>query len=80
MNVPKFLDGTKWANAKVESLTGDASATDPACSLAPKHSVVEAAVRESNAGPSDKRATGGSSFVQLQQENAALWSYRTNPE
>ncbi len=26
MNVPKFLDGTKWANAKIESLTGDASA------------------------------------------------------
>jgi aminoglycoside/choline kinase family phosphotransferase len=26
MNVPKFLEGTKWANAKIESLTGDASA------------------------------------------------------
>jgi len=61
-------------------LTGDASATDPACSLAPKHSLVESAVRESNAGTSGKRATGGSSFVQLQQQNAALWTYRTNPE
>jgi pyrroloquinoline quinone biosynthesis protein E len=61
-------------------LTGDAEATDPACSLAPKHSLVESAVRECNAGTSGKRATGGSSFVQLQQQNAALWIYRTNPE
>ena len=61
-------------------LTGDAAATDPACSLAPKHSLVESAVRESNAGTSGKRATGGSSFVQLQQQNAGLWTYRTNPE
>ena len=61
-------------------LTGDAAATDPACSLAPKHSLVESAVRESNAGTSGKRATGGSSFVQLQQQNSAVWTYRTNPE
>ena len=61
-------------------LTGDAGATDPACSLAPKHSVVESAVRDSNAGVSVKQATGGSSLVQLQQQNAALWTYRTNPE
>ncbi len=61
-------------------LTGDATATDPACSLAPKHSLVESAVREANAGTSGKHATGGSSFVQLQQQNAALWIYRTNPE
>jgi PqqA peptide cyclase len=61
-------------------LTGDASATDPACSLAPKHCVVESALRESNPGASVKRGAGGSSFVQLQQQNAALWTYRTNPE
>jgi pyrroloquinoline quinone biosynthesis protein E len=61
-------------------LTGDAVATDPACSLAPKHSLIESAVREANAATSGKRATGGSSFVQLQQQNAALWTYRTNPE
>jgi len=61
-------------------LTGDATATEPACSLAPKHSLVESAVREANAGTSGKHATGGSSFVQLQQQNAALWIYRTNPE
>jgi pyrroloquinoline quinone biosynthesis protein E len=61
-------------------LTGDAAATDPACSLAPKHSFIESAVQEANAGTSSKRATGGSSFVQLQQQSAALWTYRTNPE
>ena len=61
-------------------LTGDASATDPACSLAPKHRVVESAVRESNADIPSMRAASGSSFVQLQQQNAALWTYRTNPE
>jgi hypothetical protein len=37
-------------------------------------------VREANAGTSGKHATGGSSFVQLQQQNAVLWIYRTNPE
>jgi pyrroloquinoline quinone biosynthesis protein E len=61
-------------------LTGDTAATDPACSLAPKHSVVESALRESNADASVRQGAGGSSFVQLQQQNAALWTYRTNPE
>jgi pyrroloquinoline quinone biosynthesis protein E len=61
-------------------LTGDAAATDPACSLAPKHSVVESALRESTMGASVKQGAGGSSFVQLQQQNAAHWIYRTNPE
>lgn len=61
-------------------LTGDAAATDPACSLAPKHSVVESALREPRAGASVKQGAGGSSFVQLQQQNADLWTYRTNPE
>jgi len=61
-------------------LTGDAAATDPACSLAPKHSVVESALRESNAGASLKQGTGASSFVKLQQQNVWLWTYRTNPE
>jgi PqqA peptide cyclase len=61
-------------------LSGDAEATDPACSLAPKHSLVESAVRECNADTCSKRPAGGSSFVQLQQQNATLWTYRTNPE
>jgi pyrroloquinoline quinone biosynthesis protein E len=61
-------------------LTGEATATDPACSLAPKHSVVESALREPHAGASVKQRAGGSSFVQLQQQNADFWTYRTNPE
>jgi pyrroloquinoline quinone biosynthesis protein E len=59
-------------------LTGDAAATDPACSLAPKHSVVESALQESPMAVSVKQRAN--SFVQLQQQNAALWTYRTNPE
>jgi pyrroloquinoline quinone biosynthesis protein E len=54
-------------------LTGDALVTDPACSLAPSHSIVESAVREA-------KPASASSFVQLQKQAADLWSYRTNPE
>ena len=61
-------------------LAGDPAATDPTCSLAPRHSVIETAVRESHAGVSVKPAGSGSSFVRLQQQNAELWNYRTNPE
>ena len=61
-------------------LTGDATVTDPACSLAPAHSIVESAVREANAKAEIARSVTGSSFVQLQKANAELWSYRTNPE
>ena len=59
-------------------LAGDATATDPACSLAPAHSIVESAVREANATVA--RPASASSFVQLQKLNRDLWSYRTNPE
>jgi pyrroloquinoline quinone biosynthesis protein E len=61
-------------------LTGDATATDPACSLAPAHSIVEAAVREVNEDSEAAHPTTASSFVQLQKLAADLWSYRTNPE
>ena len=61
-------------------LAGDASLTDPACSLAPSHGIVEAAVREANSGVSIAHPSSGSSFVQLQKQNGDLWSYRTNPE
>jgi len=60
-------------------LTGDAQATDPACSLAPAHHVVEAALTEANSSDQVSQPLPSSSFVQLQRaEN--LWSYRTNPE
>lgn len=61
-------------------LTGDSTVTDPACSLAPAHSIVESAVREANAEAAIAQHVQGTSFVQLQKANAGLWSYRTNPE
>lgn len=61
-------------------LTGDATVTDPACSLAPSHALVESAVREANACPGIAQPAPASSFVQLQKQSAELWSYRTNPE
>jgi len=60
-------------------LAGDATATDPACSLAPAHHIVEAAQAEVNSGAAISQPVAASSFVQLQRaEN--LWAYRTNPE
>jgi pyrroloquinoline quinone biosynthesis protein E len=61
-------------------LTGDALVTDPACSLAPSHGVVEAVAREVNSGATVAQATPASSFVQLQKQTVDLWNYRTNPE
>ncbi|MGA8274087.1 MAG: pyrroloquinoline quinone biosynthesis protein PqqE [Candidatus Sulfotelmatobacter sp.] len=61
-------------------LTGDAAATDPACSLAPAHSIVESALAGANAGAAISQPVPAASFVQLQQRAAGLWSYRTNPE
>lgn len=61
-------------------LAGDALVTDPACSLAPSHELVEEVVRKVNSGATVATATPGSSFVQLQKQTAGLWNYRTNPE
>jgi pyrroloquinoline quinone biosynthesis protein E len=61
-------------------LTGDANATDPACTLAPRHNLVEAAVLEANSDAAVAQPTRASSFVQLQELNSDLWSYRTNPD
>ena len=61
-------------------LTGDANATDPACSLAPKHHLVEEAVLEANSESAVALPTTASSFVQLQEQNSGLWNYRTNPD
>jgi len=59
-------------------LAGDAVLTDPACSLAPTHSIVESALRETN-GPI-KQPVAATSFMQLQKLARDLWSYRMNPE
>ena len=59
-------------------LTGDASATDPVCELAPLHRLIEAAVREdavTGAAPDAHEAP----FHVLQERMAGFWSYRTDP-
>src|SRR5438270_13405672 len=62
-------------------LTGNAEATDPACSLAPAHSIVEAAVREANSGAAASSQPVSSSLPsQFNQQATALWEYRLNPE
>ncbi len=61
-------------------LAGDEMVTDPACSLAPSHAIVEAAVLEANANTAVAQPGVASSFVQLQKQTTDLWSYRTNPE
>jgi pyrroloquinoline quinone biosynthesis protein E len=61
-------------------LTGDAAATDPACSLAPAHHIVEAALAEANSGAAISQPVPAASFVDLQQRAGSLWSYRINPE
>ncbi len=61
-------------------LTGNAEATDPACSLAPAHHIVEAALAQANSTATVSQPVPASSFVQLQQSAENLWSYRTNPE
>ncbi len=61
-------------------LAGDATVTDPACSLAPAHHIVEAALAEANSNAGISQPVAALSFVQLQQRTGTLWSYRTNPE
>ncbi|HTT23554.1 MAG TPA: pyrroloquinoline quinone biosynthesis protein PqqE [Candidatus Sulfotelmatobacter sp.] len=61
-------------------LIGDDKATDPACSLAPAHHLVEAAVLHANSETQTAKPAPASSFVQLQKRTETLWSYRTNPE
>jgi pyrroloquinoline quinone biosynthesis protein E len=61
-------------------LTGNAEATDPACSLAPAHHIIETALTEANSTATVSQPMPSSSFVQLQQRAETLWSYRTNPE
>ena len=60
-------------------LTGDASATDPVCELAPLHHLIEDAVREDAAtglAPEAREAP----FHVLQEQMAGFWRYRTDPK
>jgi len=61
-------------------LAGNAAATDPACSLATAHHIVEAALAEANSSAAVSPPVSAASFVQLQQRTASLWSYRANPD
>ena len=61
-------------------LTGDAAATDPVCSLAPAHLIVESALAGTNSSNAVSQPVPASSFVQLQQGSSELWSYRMNPD
>ena len=61
-------------------LAGNASVTDPACSLAPAHALVESALNEANLSAAVAQPVPASSFVQLQKQTTDWWSYRTNPE
>jgi hypothetical protein len=60
-------------------LTGDASATDPVCELAPLHHLIEEAVREDAVTGSAPEA-GEAPFHVLQGKMAGFWSYRTDPK
>jgi len=62
------------------SLAGDAAATDPTCSLAPTHHIVETALAVANSSAAVSQPVSTTSFVQLQQSAGELWIYRTNPE
>jgi PqqA peptide cyclase len=61
-------------------LAGDVTATDPACSLAPAHHIVQEALERTNSNDSISQPVSASSFVQLQQRASDLWSYRPNPK
>jgi pyrroloquinoline quinone biosynthesis protein E len=60
-------------------LTGDEAATDPVCELAPRHHLIEEAVREDAAQP-PPGSFAGASFHVLQEKMAGFWSYRTDPK
>jgi PqqA peptide cyclase len=65
-------------------LTGDATATDPVCELAPMHHLIEIAVRIDTAKRTD--AAGPAPHAQeapfhvLQEKMSSFWSYRTDPK
>jgi PqqA peptide cyclase len=62
-------------------LTGDPNVTDPACSKAPSHGLIQDILRPENADFfSLSQPVSAASFVQLQREAGALWTYRTNPK
>jgi pyrroloquinoline quinone biosynthesis protein E len=60
-------------------LTGDATATDPVCELAPLHGLIEEAVREDAAEIAIPEMREGPFHV-LQEKMSGFWDYRTDPK
>jgi len=63
-------------------LTGDATATDPVCELAPLHCLIDEAVNNIVVQKDAWAATtsiGNSPFHVLQEKMNGFWSYRTDP-
>jgi PqqA peptide cyclase len=61
-------------------LTGDATATDPVCELAPLHQIIEDAVREDAAQKNAIPEFSEAPFHVLQEKMSGMWSYRTDPK
>lgn len=62
-------------------LTGDPNATDPACSKAPAHALIEDILQAGNADSVTIASPDtASSFAQRQREAQSLWTYRVNPK
>jgi pyrroloquinoline quinone biosynthesis protein E len=61
-------------------LAGDANATDPACSLAPAHNIIEGILLQANAGHAAIAEPAQTSSLRVLQEQAGdFWQYRPNP-
>jgi len=60
-------------------LTQDASATDPTCTKAPTHQLIDAALLAANSEPARSKPVAAESFSQLQERTRTLWSYRVDP-
>ena len=65
-------------------LTGDATATDPVCELAPMHRLIEVAVQDevtaADRASSSAPEVQGTPFHVLQEKMSGFWSYRTDPK
>jgi pyrroloquinoline quinone biosynthesis protein E len=62
-------------------LTGDPNATDPTCSKAPAHALIGEILRAGNLEPVEvSQRVSASSFVKIQRQTQALWTYRVNPK
>jgi PqqA peptide cyclase len=62
-------------------LTGNSTATDPACSKAPAHQLIEDILHVGNSDfASIEQPVSASSFAELQQKAQRVWSYRVNPK